>query len=155
MVTGWADRGQSQPLVTASTQTAVACGPPGADMTTDFTPEQFKGFYFADAEPAVVDAATAQRGRIPCGETNSAVPTIAQDVASVQTITAPVLLVLGTKDALFTNPREAGAQQRDLYRGSSDVTLEFVEGAGSALQLERSAPAFRATLDAWLGRRGF
>jgi len=66
---GWADQGQSQPLVAASAQTSAACGPPGANTTTDFSPEPFRSFFFADAEPSVVEAAVAQRARIPCGET--------------------------------------------------------------------------------------
>lgn len=155
VLTGWADQGQSQPLVTASAQTAAACGSPGANTTTDFTPEQFRSFYFADAEPAVVEAAVAQRSRIPCGETQSAVSTIAQDIAADANVKTPVLLMYGTKDALFTDPRDSANKQKAQFSGSPDVTLSFIEGAGNALQLERSAPRFRATLGAWLGQRGF
>jgi len=155
VLTGWADQGQSQPLVAASAQTGATCGPPGTNTTTDFTPEQFRSFYFADAEPSVVEAAVAQRARIPCGESQSAISTIAQDMMFDASVKTPVLLVYGTKDALFTDPRDAGNKQKAQFSGSPDVTLSFVEGAGNALQLERSAPRFRALLGEWLGRRGF
>lgn len=155
VLAGWADQGQSQPLVAASAQTSATCGPPGTNTTTDFTPEQFRSFYFADAEPSVVEAAVAQRARIPCGESQSAVTTIAENMTSDAGVKTPVLLVYGTKDALFTDPRDAGNKQKAQFSGSPDVTLSFVEGAGNALALERSAPKFRALLGEWLARRGF
>lgn len=155
VVTGWADQGQSKRLLTLSAQTNIDCGLPGSNMSADFGVKDFKDFYFADADDAVKDSAAAQRGKIPCGEPRSALATLVQDQVSIPTITSPVLLVYGTQDALFSNPRDAGAQQQALYRGSSDVTLSFVEGAGNALQLERSAPTFRSLLSAWLQKRGF
>ena len=116
----------------------------------------FEHAYFADADPSVVRAARATlRVLGPCGEPQSALAGVAADQANVPNIRAPVLLVYGTKDAFFDDPRSAGASQRDLYSGSQDVTLAFVEGAGNALALERSAPHFRDLVSDWLAARGF
>ena len=163
MVTGWADQGYSTDIYKTATEENVTCA--GGGQTKDgqpgyvYTPApdvSFEHAYFADADPSVVRAARATlRVLGPCGEPQSALAGVAADQANVPDIRAPVLLVYGTKDAFFDDPRSAGASQRDLYSGSQDVTLAFVEGAGNALALERSAPHFRDLVSDWLAARGF
>jgi pimeloyl-ACP methyl ester carboxylesterase len=64
-----------------------------------------------------------------------------------------VLLVYGTRDALFTRAN-AESQAAD-FTGTGDLSLRFVEGAGHFIALEREAPAFRALVERWLVDRGF
>jgi pimeloyl-ACP methyl ester carboxylesterase len=152
IVTSWADQGFSQRFRDASRDTEAYCAQNGGHA--DLPPDRFKEGYFADAEPAVVAAATALRAPIPCGEPQSAFQTIGADVASLHELTIPVLLVYGRKDALFDQPG-AGENQARLFAGTPDLTTEFVDGAGHALALERTAPAYRRLMNAWLSARGF
>ena len=79
---------------------------------------------------------------------------IAANRASLGELTIPILLVYGRQDALFPQP-DAGDQQKALFTGSSDVTEVQMDGAGQALALERTAPAYRRTMSDWLSARGF
>ena len=155
VVTSWADQGFSQRLQDATRDTQASCArggdPPGH---ASFGAEAFKALYFANAEPRVADAAAARRTPVPCGEPQSAFQVVAADQALLREVAVPVLLVYGRQDALFDQP-SAGQQQRALYSGSRDVQLTFLDGAGQAHALERTAPAFRATMSSWLAARGF
>lgn len=156
IVTGWADQGFSQRFQDVSRDVELGCAKGGDNGTGYFrgTEDEFRGLYFANADPQVVDAATVLRTPIPCGEPQSAFQTIGADIASDGQITAPVLLVYGRQDAAFNQPG-AGQQQKSLYSGSHDVTLAFIDGAGQALALERTAPAFRRLISDWLSAHGF
>jgi pimeloyl-ACP methyl ester carboxylesterase len=161
VVTSLADQGFSQFLTVGAFDENAFCasggqskdGQPGY-VNTPMDPALTGRLYFADANPRVVKAVTDMRAPGPCGEPESALATIAADHASLGEVKVPVLLVYGTKDAFFEDPRSAGTQQKDLYSGSSDVTLTFIEGAGNALALERSAPRFRDIVSRWLTARG-
>jgi pimeloyl-ACP methyl ester carboxylesterase len=106
----------------------------------------------ADAEPAVVAGLFRLHERDPCGIHNSTLQ-IARNAQFVSAVTVPVLLVYGTRDALFT-AAEAEQQRRD-FTGTRDLTLDFVGGAGHFIALEREAAGFRALVSDWLRRRGF
>jgi alpha-beta hydrolase superfamily lysophospholipase len=151
-VTSWADQGFSDKFREISREIEAHCATAGGHY--EASAELFKEAYFASAEPAVADAAAALRAPIPCGEPQSAFQTIGADVASLRELTIPVLLVYGIEDALFNQPG-AGETQAQLFAGSEDVTLEFVEGSGHALALERTAPAYRALMSRWLSAHGF
>ena len=118
------------------------------------TAEEFRYFMFRTAEARIADAATAMRNRDPCGEINSFVGATAANQQNVPSIEVPVLLMYGTSDPVFDQPK-AGEDQRRLFSGSKDVTLRFFEGQAHGLNLERRAPEVRATADEWLTRRGF
>jgi hypothetical protein len=163
VVMGWADQGYSTNIYRTATEENATCagggqakdGQPGYVLTP--APDiSFESSYFADADPAVARAARATLQVLgPCGEPQSALAGVAADQANLRDVHGPVLLVYGTKDAFFDDPRSAGASQRDLYSGSRDVTLDFIQGAGNALALERSAPHVRDLVSDWLARRGF
>jgi hypothetical protein len=162
VVTSWADQGFSQRLTVAATEENVFCGSGGQTkdgrpgyVNTPLRDNEFGSAYFADADPRVVGAALSLRAPGPCGEPQSALATIAADQASIGEIGVPVLLVYGTRDAFFDDPRSSGQQQKGLYSGSRDVSLAFIDGAGNALALERSSPRFRDIVSRWLARRGF
>lgn len=116
----------------------------------------FAALNFSDADPAVVLAATAARGRAACGELASAFTTVGVDNLQLllRQVRVPVLLVNGLDDKFFRQPAGANFQKR-LYSGSDDVTSELIDGAGQALALETKAPEFRGVMHNWLAPRGF
>jgi pimeloyl-ACP methyl ester carboxylesterase len=162
VVTSWADQGFSTFLTRGAFEENAFCagggdtkdGQPGY-VNTPMDASLVGPLYFADADPRVLQATTALRSPGPCGEPQSALATIGGDQAALREVKVPVLLVYGTKDAFFDDPRSAGDQQKGLYTGSRDVTATFIDGAGNALALERSAPRFRDIVSSWLAGRGF
>jgi pimeloyl-ACP methyl ester carboxylesterase len=162
VVSGWADQNFSTDLTKAATQENVTCASGGENKDGSpgyvATPPADLGYqraYFADTDPRVLAAARNLLTLGPCGEPQSALATIGADQAYLRDVRLPVLLVYGTKDGFFDDPRAAGASQRGLYSSSPDATLAFIEGAGNALALERSAPRFRALVSDWLEARGY
>jgi pimeloyl-ACP methyl ester carboxylesterase len=161
IVTSWADQGFSEEITEEAVAVNALCasggepkdGKPGY-VYSPRSSDYFKRLYFANAEPAVVDAATAMRERSPCGEPQSALASVAADQAFLREVTVPVLLVYGKLDAFHDQP-SSGQQQKGLYSGTRDLTAAFLENTGSALALERSAPEFRRLVADWLRARGF
>ena len=152
VVTSWADQGFTQKFRDAARHAQLSCAQ--ADHA-EFSAEVFADAYFANADPAVVEAAARDlRVPVPCGEPDSAFQAIGANVASLQEVTIPVLLVYGTQDELLGQPG-AGENQARLFAGTEDLTLKFVEGSGHALALERTAPAYRAVMSGWLSAHGF
>jgi pimeloyl-ACP methyl ester carboxylesterase len=117
------------------------------------TAADYQAIMFADSTPSVLEAATALRNRDPCGDTASIVPALLQQRPFVAKLKLPVLIVCGTRDALYSSL--GCGQQRDRYTRSRSRRLELIKGAGHALTLGRSAKAFRKKVGRWLGRRGF
>jgi pimeloyl-ACP methyl ester carboxylesterase len=105
------------------------------------------------AEPAIAAAATGMRNRDPCGDVFSFVPGHLVDHRRLREVTVPTLLLYPRDDTNYMQPW-AGRQQRRLFTGASDVTLEFFSGA-HAMPLQRSAPTLQASVSAWLEQRGF
>ncbi len=162
LVTSWADQGYSQDILRGASEENAMCAPGGDTKDGQpgyvYTPPpdvDFNQAYFADTDPRVKSAAAALRVLGPCGEPQSALAGVAADQANLGEVKLPVLLVYGTKDHFFDDPRSAGESQRKLYSGSPDATLAFIEGAGNALALERSAPRFRDLVSDWLQARGY
>jgi pimeloyl-ACP methyl ester carboxylesterase len=89
--------------------------------------------------------------RDPCGLMSSA-GGIRQNAAELARIRVPVLLVYGSRDALFA--RRSREAQRDDYSGTSDLRYKLIGGAGHFLTLERRAHDFQALVERWLRHRG-
>lgn len=106
----------------------------------------------ANPPPGMREALYRAHERDPCGLTSSA-PQIVRNPRAVKRIHVPVLLVYGTRDALFD--RHARDAQRADFTGTDDLRYKLIEGAGHCLTLERRAPSFRALVDRWLRHRGF
>jgi len=161
MIFAWADQGYSARSVEQSVRQGAEClpggepaypgGPPGYAYFGR-TETEFRDNVFKDADPAVVERATAKRNRDPCGDNATLARVAVVNQLGVKSITVPVLLVFGDKDAVF----QAGAMQDQaaLFEGSSSVTTKSIPGAGHALTLERSAPLVRSTTAAWLTASG-
>ncbi|HKP92056.1 MAG TPA: alpha/beta hydrolase [Thermoleophilaceae bacterium] len=110
-----------------------------------------EGVMLADADPLVAAALYRAHERDPCG-IHASFSQIERNPEFAPLVRAPVLLVYGTRDALFAHA-DADAQAAD-FTGADDLTLRFVEGGGHFLALEREAPAFRAVLERWLAEHG-
>jgi pimeloyl-ACP methyl ester carboxylesterase len=117
------------------------------------TAADFQAIMFASATQPVLDAASALRNRDPCGDTNSIVPALLQERALVAKIKVPVLVICGSRDALYSSL--GCGQQEERYSRSRSKKLELVKGAGHALTLDRQAGTFRKKVGRWLKRRGF
>jgi pimeloyl-ACP methyl ester carboxylesterase len=126
-------------------------GPPGYAYFGQAA-DAFKAIFIHSATQPVIDAASALHNRDPCGDTASLVPALVQ-TGSVKAIKVPVLVICGTKDALFS-PKGCRLQ-KSRYIGSRDVSLALVKNAAHALTLEREAATFRKKVSRWLTRRGF
>jgi pimeloyl-ACP methyl ester carboxylesterase len=105
----------------------------------------------ANPRPGVAAALYRAHERDPCGLTASTAG-IRDNPARLRRIQVPVLLVYGTRDALFR--RASTDAQRDDYTGTDDLRYKLIEGAGHFLTLERRAPAFQALVHRWLSHRG-
>jgi pimeloyl-ACP methyl ester carboxylesterase len=106
-----------------------------------------------NAQPDVLAAAHRMEERDPCGYFGSLPGTILTDRARAGDIRVPVLLLFGQHDLLF--PPSQAAQEAGLFADSHDVTLVEVPDTGHLIPLERTAPASRAKVSAWLAARGF
>jgi pimeloyl-ACP methyl ester carboxylesterase len=108
---------------------------------------------FHSAPRSVTDAAVPLRNRDPCGDIASIIPALLQQAPNVANVRVPVLVICGTKDALYA---VLGCRmQADRFKRSRSVTAEAVRNAGHAIALERPAAAFRRRVSRWLARRGF
>lgn len=159
----YADQGYTPGAIGTGGEQSLKCGQggepadpggPGGYAYFSATEEGFRGFSFHSAEPAIAERAAAMRNRDPCGEVSSLVPATASNTRYVGEIGVPVLLLYGDRDAVYDQPA-AGENQKGMFSGSPDVTLEFLPETGHALTLERSAPRLRAIASGWLGKRGF
>jgi hypothetical protein len=158
-----ADQDFTPEVLSVSFQAGLRCGtggepadPGGAPGYVYFSPspEGFRHFSFATAEPRVADAATAMRNRDPCGDVQSLASAVATNQMNAPSIGVPVFLLYGTADPAYQQP-QAGQDQRNLFSGSKDVTLRFLAGQAHALTLERAAPDVQSAAAEWLARRGF
>jgi pimeloyl-ACP methyl ester carboxylesterase len=143
--------GQARVVCQAGGQPSEPGGPPGYAYMGQ-TPAAFRATFFHSAKNSVIDAITALRNRDPCGDTASVIPALQRE-RSVASIKVPVLVICGTRDALFS-PLGCGLQ-RDRYTGARSASLALVKNAGHAVTLEREAASFRKKVSRWLARRGF
>jgi pimeloyl-ACP methyl ester carboxylesterase len=145
--------GPTRSLCQAGGEPSEPGGPPGYAFFGQPTPADFQSIMFAKASPSVLTAATALRNRDPCGDTDSIIRSLLQQRKFMPRIKVPVLVLCGTKDALYST---LGCEaQKERYSKSRSVKLELVRGAGHALTLERTASTVRKRLSRWLSKRGY
>jgi len=144
----WTDRGASQRAVDeASRQSGVCLG--GQDhVRTGASPKDYRRLLFVTAPAGVQRAALAHRDGAPCGDALSLGQLTAASTLTTRQVEAPVLLLLGGRDALVRDG--SAGQQRQAFDSAASVTSHVVRGAGSALPLERSASRTRARVLHWL-----
>jgi pimeloyl-ACP methyl ester carboxylesterase len=127
-------------------------GPPPGGYAAFGTgsPADFQSIMFRSGRNRVVEAATTLRNLDPCGDIASIIPALLQQQSQLRKIKVPVLVICGTRDALFA---PLGCRsQAERFEGSRRVEVELVRGAGHAVTLERQAATFRRKLGRWLKR---
>ncbi|WP_354700719.1 hypothetical protein DSM112329_01005 [Paraconexibacter sp. AEG42_29] len=117
------------------------------------TNADFAAGHFHDIDPTVVKLVLARHNRDACGDLLGALQSLAGNVLLTRTITAPVLIISGSRDALFAPPTNTLAAAT-AFTGSPDVALVELPGTGHAVTLGRTREAFRSAMDAWLARHG-
>jgi pimeloyl-ACP methyl ester carboxylesterase len=117
----------------------------GQPTTADFTAVMFA----SPPAPAIV----ALRNRDPCGDIASIISALVQQQSQLGAVKVPVLVICGTKDALYA---PLGCQsQADRFKGSRHVTVQLVRKAGHAITLDPPAATFQRKMSRWLKKRGF
>jgi pimeloyl-ACP methyl ester carboxylesterase len=146
-------RGGDPPFV-APPGVVLPLGPPPAGYAPYGTgaPADFQDIMLHSATPQVRDAATNLRSKDPCGDINSIIPALLQQRALLPKIKVPVLIICGTRDALYTGL--ACKVQGERFTRSRSVTVELVRNAAHAITVERPAATFARKVGRWLKRRG-
>lgn len=129
-------------------------GPGGYVYFGAATPQQFIAahFFTPNADPSVVRATAKMRNRDPCGDITSYNKAVVADFDNLYRIHVPVLVLIGTKDAIY--PTRA-ADQASLLTGSHDVTTVNIARTGHALTLHYSRNEFSDAVSRWLSRHHF
>ena len=159
---GWASQGYSPEVIQTTGIQNLMCarggepaepGRPAAYEHASRSDQAYADLSIADAEPAAVELAVRLRNRDPCGDAASIAPAVVLNNSRSDEIQVPVLLAFGRADRVYQQP-SAGETQSRAYPGSSDVTTVWIDRAGHALTIQRSAPVMRAQVFEWLARRG-
>jgi pimeloyl-ACP methyl ester carboxylesterase len=145
--------GPTRDLCLKGGEPAEAGAPSGYAYYGQPPANDFTSIMFANIAAPVAAAATGLRNRDPCGDTDSIVRSLSQQSQYVPKIKVPVLVVCGTRDALYSSLGCSFQEER--YTGARSSTLQLVKGAGHGLTLERSARGFRKRVSRWLRRHGF
>ena len=161
-VFGYADQGSSQSSQVSLGQALGVCARGGEGATAGDRPgyayfiqteEESRAGLYQDAEPQVIDAATALRTTNPCGDLGTILAANVTNRLSLSQVQVPVLLVYGSHDKTF--PVEGGRQQRDRFTGTSDVTFVVLDNTGHFFTMEKTVPTFRQHVSDWLVQHGF
>ncbi|GAA0606040.1 alpha/beta fold hydrolase [Sporichthya brevicatena] len=115
-----------------------------------FAKDSLETFYFNTASPEVRRHVPAPAPD-PCGQIESVMAGIGNDVLRLGEIDVPVLLVFGTADAVFPPP---AIIQQDLRSfGSAEVTRAGIPGASHFPILEQHVDLMLGATDQWLENR--
>lgn len=109
-------------------------------------------FFVSNASPVVTTVTAAIRNQDPCGDILSYTAAVKNDLAHVDEITVPTLVLIGNQDNIY--PVDA-SRQANLLTGSDDVTDVSLPATGHAVTLHYTADEFQRILSAWLNSRGF
>ncbi len=150
-----------QALMVATTQCRAGgqrsggtSGPTGYVYFGAATPAMFLAahFYAPNANPTVAATTAQLRHRDPCGDILSYKAAVKANLAHVQNIHVPTLVLIGGRDAIY--PTAAGTQAR-LLTGSRSVTAVNLAATGHAVTLHLSRNTFLAQVSQWLNGHGF
>lgn len=145
----WVDGGSSDRAREEDSQQSGVCAQGTQDYARFGTRKEFRSLYFRTAPAAVQRAATRRSNSVPCGDVLSLAQTELAAAQTTSEIEPPVLLLYGAKDALIRD--DAASQQRDRFSSAERVRTRTLDGAGSALVLEKSAATTRRQVLRWLG----
>jgi pimeloyl-ACP methyl ester carboxylesterase len=150
----FADQGFTPYITERSTISAFdTCTESASGYVHFISDEEFRTLPFYNADPAVIEAADAQRNPNPCGIIRSTPPSvIVDDHLYASEIEVPVLIVFGDDDTLVWS-RQGEEEQEGNFTGSSDKSTVFIPEAGHFVMFARTAPVFDAVISRWLGSR--
>ncbi|WP_354701774.1 hypothetical protein DSM112329_02105 [Paraconexibacter sp. AEG42_29] len=117
------------------------------------TDGDFAGAHFFNIDPAVAAATLRLHNRDACGDLTSATGALLANQLLIRSITAPVLLIGGSNDALFPPPTNLLAATTG-FPSSKSVKLVEIPDTGHAITLGRTHLAFRAAMGDWLTSQG-
>lgn len=123
-------------------------GPTGYIYFGADTPAKFieAHFYTPNADPTVVQTVAALRNRDPCGDILSYKAAVATNLANISKIKVPVLVLIGSNDAIYPTP---ATTQAGLFTGTTDVTA----AASYQTQMRVGALLILMAADIWLWSR--
>ena len=88
----------------------------------------------------------------PCGDNLTLITTMSMQGLGIKKIKAPVLVVCGSRDVLYSVFN--CTDQASRYTKSRSHKVAIIKGAGHALPIERQAKKFRSRLGGWLSTTG-
>ncbi|MFF5291851.1 alpha/beta hydrolase [Paractinoplanes globisporus] len=113
--------------------------------------------YFLDPATAEPGASTWDEATKTTATTGELTYTPQQELAYSRAITAPILLVVGARDALFcgpTMPCTHGAdicqREQTTYASNTGLIAVTIASTGHSLNLHTSAPSTRKVINGWL-----
>ncbi len=143
----WVDGGASDRAREEDSEQSGTCLE-GQDYAQFGTRTEFRELYFTTASKQVQRAATERRNPGPCGDVLSLAQMELASARTTREIEPPVLLLYGSKDAMIRDG--AAAAQADRYSSAERVRTRVLDGAGSALVLEKTAARTRGQVLRWL-----
>lgn len=155
----WSDTGMSALEMADANQWTLACALGGTHVTGSTGPTGYAPYataamvpatFFYRANPAIVRFVLAKMVRDPCGDASSIMAGVAADQAYLGQVHQPVLVLFGSKDALFPPPD--GSRQAAMFTGSTSVTYDQVSGAAHAITLEPERNTVVRDVSFWLNR---
>ena len=153
----WSDTGMSSLEMADASQWTLACALGGTHVTGSTGPTGYAPYatpamtpptFFSQANPAIVRFVRAKKVRDLCGDASSINAGVAADLAYLGQVRQPVLVLFGTKDALFPPPD--GSRQAARFTGSRSVTYDQVPGASHAVTLEPQRRTVVQDVSSWL-----
>ncbi len=117
------------------------------------TPADFRAAMFHSATEKVIAAAVPLHYHDPCGDNLTLITTMSMQGLGIKKIKAPVLVVCGSRDVLYSVFN--CTDQASRYTKSRSHKVAIIKGAGHALPIERQAKKFRSRLGGWLKHYGF
>ncbi len=146
----WSGRNASADAVAESRRQNAVCARSATYAPFGASPMDYRRLLFASAPGPVQRSAARLRNSTPCGDVTSLASAVSVTATSASRVEVPVLLMYGSADRRM-RPGTARDTARSFSR-SRGVTLATIQGAGSALPLERQAPRTRGTVLRWLNR---
>jgi pimeloyl-ACP methyl ester carboxylesterase len=133
--------------------------PPG--YVTTIPGDRGKDFYSASADPAIISYDEAHKDIVPLTDLSSLGTTwgLPAGTNAADSITAPVLVVIGQQDAIFcTDPpildcsvaAQVLASEAPYYASAASLTANIVPGAGHDIALHPSADQSFAQINEWI-----
>lgn len=167
MVLSYSDLNLSELAMQASTYATTTCqeqggfpyyGDFGPDGYVFFgaTPQAFirAHFFVRNADPTVV-ALTAYplRNRNPCGDVLSYQAAVQTNLANINAIDVPTLVLSGEEDAIY--PQTPDDQASLLDDSVEDLSVVTIPKTGHALTLHLTRDQFQEAVSEWLDERDF